>query len=538
MTKLCCARASVLHFCTALVFAAVLNLVAAVSVSASVNEALAKELSALTRSDPQIVEFYQANGLQPLWVGSKNRTRRAGLIRALKASGAHGVPNGTYGIADLENALKASDAARMAKAEILASQIFVKFGRDLNSGVVKPSSVDREIAIAPAVLSASALLDYAESSNPKRYIDGLAPQTANYEALLKERDRLLRVIARGGYGLQVPGSKIEKGESGSHVQILRARLTAMEYRAGNSPNFDDALEKVVKQFQADHGMNADGVVGKGTLAVLNLSAEDRLARVVANLERERWFTRNRGKRHIWVNIADARVTVYDNGRATFTSRTVVGKAVRDQRTPEFADEMTYMVINPTWHVPRSIAGKEYLPILQSDPGFLARRNMRLLTQSGETVSASGVNFSQYSESNFPYLIKQRPDPGNALGRVKFMFPNRYNIYLHDTPAKSLFNRDYRAHSHGCIRVQEPFEFAYHLLAKQTGNAKGFFHTILDRGAEQYVNLKEPVPVYISYNTAFLGKTGDITYRHDVYGRDAKVYNALLKAGVRLQSQGS
>jgi len=516
----------------------ILPLLAGFAAADAFSDALKVELGKLSKKDPQLVEFYIENDLKPIWTGSKNRTRRTGLIAALKSSSSHGLPNGTYKISELENSLKAKSAANAAKAEIVASQTFVMMGRDINSGVVKPTAVDREISIKPAVLSAKSLLQFAQKSSPKKYLDGLAPQSANYDALLKEKVALEKLIGRGGYGQQVPGSKFEPGQSSASIQLLKARLGKLGYRAGTGPAYDATLTKAVQQFQADHGLNPDGVAGKGTLGLVNLQAEDKLARVVANLERERWLPNNRGKRHIFVNIADSRFHVYDNGRSSFTSRTVVGKAAKDFRTPEFSDEMTYMVINPTWHVPASIAGKEYLPILKTDPGYLARQNMRLLNQSGQTVSAGSIDFSKYGETNFPYFIKQKPNPANALGQVKFMFPNRFNVYMHDTPAKSLFNRDYRAYSHGCIRVQKPVEFAHHLLAKQTSNPKGFYQGIRATGAEKYVNLKEPVPVYVSYHTAFRDADGSVTYRGDVYGRDAKIIRALTNAGVRLQARAS
>jgi murein L,D-transpeptidase YcbB/YkuD len=226
--------------------------------------------------------------------------------------------------------------------------------------------------------------------------------------------------------------------------------------------------------------------------------------------------------------------MYDNGKASFTSRVVVGVTRKDQ-TPEFYDEMTHMVINPTWHVPASIAGKEYLPILREDPGFLRRQNMKMFNEDGAQVNPASLDFTAYSEKNFPYNIKQQPDPGNALGRVKFMFPNRFNIYLHDTPAKSLFSKDLRTFSHGCIRVQKPFEFAYKLLQRQTSDPQGFFKRYLDTGKETYVNLKQSIPVYVTYSTAFVDEDGEVSYRADVYGRDRTVFNALTKAGVAMQA---
>ena len=195
--------------------------------------------------------------------------------------------------------------------------------------------------------------------------------------------------------------------------------------------------------------------------------------------------------------------------------------------------MEFMVINPTWNVPRSIAIKEYLPLLKRNRNAVG--HLRLVDSRGRTVNRGAVDFSQYNERTFPFNMKQPPSRGNALGLVKFMFPNKYNIYLHDTPSKNLFNRNVRAFSHGCIRLQQPFDFAYALLAKQMSNPQEYFQTILKTGSETKVDLKTPVPVHLIYRTAITKPKGGMEYRRDVYGRDAKIFNALSKAGVVLRA---
>jgi murein L,D-transpeptidase YcbB/YkuD len=202
--------------------------------------------------------------------------------------------------------------------------------------------------------------------------------------------------------------------------------------------------------------------------------------------------------------------------------------------------MTHMVINPTWNVPKSIAVKEYVPIMRNDGNFLKNRGMDMVNASGKPVSPQAVDLSKYNENNFktfPYFIKQKPDKRNALGLVKFMFPNKYNIYLHDTPSKSLFNKDVRAFSHGCVRVHKPFDFAYKLLERQYKSPQGTFKNMLATKKEKFVNLKEAVPVYITYSTAFFSDSGRPNYRGDIYGRDKKVFAVMSKAGVKLRKVG-
>ncbi|MEM9855547.1 MAG: L,D-transpeptidase family protein, partial [Pseudomonadota bacterium] len=196
-------------------------------------------------------------------------------------------------------------------------------------------------------------------------------------------------------------------------------------------------------------------------------------------------------------------------------------------------EMDHMVINPSWYVPRSIATKEYLPQLQRNPNAVG--HLEITDGRGRVVNRAAVNFASYSASSFPFNMRQPPSRRNALGLVKFMFPNKYNIYLHDTPAKNLFSRDVRAFSHGCIRLNDPFDFAYALLAKQTSDPVGFFQSKLRTGAETRVNLTDPVPVHLVYRTAFTTPTGEMNFRRDVYGRDARIWNALQREGVVLRA---
>lgn len=480
-------------------------------------------------------QFYAQRNFQPIWVGNKNKARAKALIAAVSSAREHGLPQAQYKIAELQSALGNQRGDAGAAAEAFATQIFLKYAHDLSSGVLEPKKVDKEIAVQPPRRSELALLDAISHSSPSGFFKALVPKHPEYANLLQEKQRLERLVGQGGFGDRILSATLKPGTSSKNVSKMRARLSAMGYgRLGVDAGYDEGLRKVVQQFQTDHGLKPDGVVGPSTIKVMNASAEQRLKQVLVNLERERWMNRARGKRHIVVNLADFSFNVYDNDRVTFTSITVIGKVSKD-RTPEFHDQMTHMVVNPTWYVPRSITGKEYLPILKKDPGFLARRGMRMVNSSGKSVNPANVNLAKYNAKNFPYSIKQKPSKNNALGLVKFMFPNKYNIYLHDTPSKSLFSREVRAFSHGCVRVQKPFEFAYKLLEKQTPDPKGAFHGWLKTGREQYVNLQQPVPIYLNYRTAFFAEDGRVNYRNDIYGRDKTIFNALSKAGVALNS---
>jgi murein L,D-transpeptidase YcbB/YkuD len=329
---------------------------------------------------------------------------------------------------------------------------------------------------------------------------------------------------------------LQVGQSSAQVAVLRARLANMGYgRATGSSAFDSDLEGLVARFQRDHGLAPDGVVGSATMAELNRSATERLAQVVVTMERERWMNFPLGQRYVWVNVPDFHVQLIENGREVFATRSVVGQNRRTHRTPEFSDVMEFMVINPTWNVPHSITTREYLPMLQQDPNAVS--HLQLLDRNGNRVSRASVDFASYDASSFPYRLKEPPNDSNALGLVKFMFPNRHNIYLHDTPHKSLFARFTRAYSHGCVRLADPFDFAYALLNGQTANPQAFFAERLNTGRETTVMIDNPPRVHIVYRTVIAQPRGPAQFRPDIYGRDAQIFAALSKAGVSLRAVG-
>ena len=486
--------------------------------------------------DEALAGFYKANGYKPIWTGtgSKDRSRRAALLKALASADDHGLPQKAYDTDFLQANLRSVQSERdLGKIEVELSRLFLEYARDMQTGVLTPSRVDSEIVRqVPLRGRLETLVNFSKSS-PAAYLKSLVPNSPEYTRLMKEKIRLERLLAKGGWGQQVPGKKLEPGSSGNAVVILRNRLMAMGYLGRSATqSYDANLQKAVQQFQLAHGLNPDGVAGAGTLAELNKPVETRLGQIIVAMERERWMNMPRGKRHVWVNLTDFTAKIIDNGKVTFETRSVVGANRSDQRSPEFSDVMEHMVINPTWNVPRSIAVKEYLPLMQKNPD--AAGHLKLI-RGGRVVSRQGIDFTQFTAADFPYDLKQPPSDGNALGLVKFMFPNKYNIYLHDTPAKNLFSRETRAFSHGCIRLNDPFDFAYALLAKQMSNPKEFFQARLAQRSENVVPLDTPIPVHLVYFTAFTSAKGNMNYRRDVYGRDAKILKALLNAGVVLRA---
>ncbi|MEL7104691.1 MAG: L,D-transpeptidase family protein [Pseudomonadota bacterium] len=482
---------------------------------------------------PAIGAFYRETGYQPIWTGpdADDAARRQALIRALSDAGSHGLPEGRYDIDALKAMLANVRGDRaLGQVEVEMSRLFLAYARDVQTGILTPSEVDAGLVRDVPLRDGTALLRRLASEPARQVMDSLPPQTPEYARLMKEKHRLERQLARGGWGQTVRSRKLEPGDTGPEVIALRNRLIAMGYLDRSATaSFDARLMAAVEAFQADHGLTADGVAGAGTIAEVNRSADTRLGQVLVAMERERWINQDLGARHIWVNLTDFHVRIVDEAKTSFVTRSVIGMDDPDRRSPEFSDVMEHMIINPTWHVPRSIATKEYLPRLQQNP--YAVGHLTLVDRRGRVVPRDAVDFTQFSARSFPFNIKQRPSRSNALGLVKFMFPNRYNIYLHDTPAKDLFAREQRDFSHGCIRLHKPFEFAYALLAVQSDDPRGLFQTTLATGRETQIDLEKPVPVHIVYRTAFTQAKGRMQYRRDIYGRDAKIRAALEREGV-------
>lgn len=485
--------------------------------------------------DTDIAAFYKSNGYKPIWTGTTDadKARRTALLNALRKAGDHALPLGAYDIERLTTNMRAISSERdLGRVEVQLSKTFLKYARDIQTGVLTPKKVDSGIVRDVPLRDRTELLDGFSKTAPVVFLRALTPKSPEYARLMKAKILLERQLGRGGWGLQVPAKSLAPGDSGDAVVVLRNRLIAMGYmRRSASASYDAELQKAVQLFQDDNGLEPDGVAGPGTMVDINYQIEDRLPNIIVAMERERWMNIPRGKRHVWVNLTDFSAAIIDDDKVTFKTRAVVGKNTSDRRTPEFSDIMEHMVINPTWNVPRSITVKEYLPAMQRNPGAVG--HLKLYNSRGQQVSRAGINFSRYNARTFPFNLKQPPSNSNALGLVKFMFPNRYNIYLHDTPAKSLFGREIRDFSHGCVRLNDPFDFAYALLSRQTDDPVGFFQAKLRTRIETRVNLETPIPVHIVYRTAFTSAKGRLNFRRDVYGRDARIFDALISAGVVL-----
>ena len=482
-----------------------------------------------------IGRFYRDREFAPLWTGgdADGRARLGALVTAMSRVSDHGLPSGRFDHEALRaRILGARTDAELGAVEIAITRTYLDLAGALSSGLVDPARIDGRVMVREVVRrDPASLLERMAREDPVAVLRDLAPRSPEYARLMGHKKRLATDVRRGGWGPEVDTDRLAPGESGPDVVALRDRLRAMGHMGRSvSPRYDAELAAAVAAFQGASGLAVDGVAGPETIRALNVSAEERMGQVLVSMERERWMNAPRTGRVIWVNLPDFSATILDNGIETFRTRAVIGKAETGRYTPEFSDEMTHMVVNPSWYVPRSIVVNEYLPQLRANPGAVPGFELR--DRAGRPANRA-AGFAQYTARTFPFSMRQPPGPRNALGYVKFMFPNKYNIYLHDTPAKSLFDRQVRAFSHGCIRLHEPFEFAHALLAVQEPDPRAAFRRALDTGAERRLNLERPVPVHIVYRTAFTDAKGGLHFRPDVYGRDALVLDALRAEGVDL-----
>ncbi|MCJ7875069.1 L,D-transpeptidase family protein, partial [Phaeobacter sp. J2-8] len=476
-----------------------------------------KQAVAETASEHRdIAAFYRENQFSPIWTGDSDlhRARRAALISAVSTASLYGLPSQMYDPDDLRRKLASvRGQAALGALEVELSRTLVLFARHMQTGILDPrkvsSGIKRDVPLRDQI---TYLQDFA-ASDPDTFFRSLVPTSPEYTRLVRAKFDLERRIKHGGWGPVVPAGSLKPGASGNAVVAMRNRLIAMGYLERSSTGtYDQAMEKAVRDFQMAHGLEPDGVAGAGTMRALNVTATERLKSVLVAMERERWLNKPRGKRHVLVNIPEFTARIIDDEKVTFQTRAVVGKNVSDRATPEFSDVMEYMEINPYWNVPRSITTNEYLPLMRNNRNAVS--HLQVIDSRGRVVPRSAVNFAAYSGRTFPFYLRQPPSNSNALGLVKFMFPNSNNIYLHDTPAKSLFAHEVRAYSHGCIRLAEPFEFAYALLAVQTDDPVSFFQTRLQSGKNQRVNLEQPIQVHLIYRTAFTDAKGRVHYVAD------------------------
>jgi murein L,D-transpeptidase YcbB/YkuD len=481
-----------------------------------------------------ILDTYKAAGFKPLWVSATGVSDRAKKVLAMAAAAeADGLdplaylPDGLTSFDNLDQQL-GTDAAKLAHFDVAMSAAALKLALHLSGGQFDPNRLSLYNDINPEqVAPATAMKVLAWSPFAESYLQGLVPNNPAYAALKAELAKLRDGKAKAPMVMIPAGKPVKVGAKDPRNVLLRQRLGDLgftvdpdaEMTVDDPETLDRALSATLKAFQKSVQIKATGILDSATVARLNVDATARdIRRLVDNLERLRWLPHNLGSRYVFVNQPAFQVDVYDHGQNVWHSKVIVGRPMT--QTAAFHDEIETVVFNPSWGVPQSIIVNEYLKKLVRDPGYLDREGFKVINAQGKVVSSSDVNWSGYSV-NAPVSVQQPPGSDNALGELKFLFPNKHDIYMHDTPARNLFSQASRAFSHGCVRVENPREFAAVLLGwdRQRIDEK------TDSGENASVSLPSKVPVHITYFTAWPDDTGKINYYNDIYGRDAAMEKA-------------
>ena len=479
-----------------------------------------------------IPEFYDRRNYTLAWLRESSMDE---LVETIEASSQEGLIPADYHLAPLQTMLEdhrngGLTPCERADLDILLTDALLRIGYHYAFGKVDPRRLDgdwnlrRDISGRDPVEVMQAAID---ADSLAAFLHELAPTSPLYDEMKAALAEHRAIAAHGGWPQVPTGPTLKPGMQDERIAFIRQRLLVTDdLLDGASPDpafFDEELKQAVIDFQGRHTLDADGIVGKSTVAAMNVPVDDRINQIRVNMERARWIYRDLPDEFIIADIAGFRAAIVNDRKVTWNSAVQVGKPFR--KTPVFQDTMKYIVINPTWTVPPTILEKDILPKIRKDPGYLKKKNMRVIDRTGKTVDATSIDWANTTRRNFPYMIRQDPGPNNALGRIKFMFPNKHAIYLHDTPHKSGFKYTERAFSSGCIRVQKPVELAEILLNDPEKWSQEEIRKIIESKVTTTVKLEKQMPVYLLYWTVN-SDDGIFYFKPDVYSRDAGVLAAL------------
>jgi murein L,D-transpeptidase YcbB/YkuD len=478
-----------------------------------------------------VAHMYQDNGFRPYWTDKSNISE---LLALIGDAADHGLNPEDYNIgqlrAILEKRKKDPSAEIAAEADIMLSESLIRYGYHRRLGKVKASTIDPNINFRRHAFRdqppSKTMQEILAADSLQGFIDMAAPSGPFYRNIQGWLRQYRQLAAKGGWPAVAEGPTLRLKDNDSRVAGIRARLAVSgdlpDDASKTSTRFDEILKNSVARFQARHSLDADGIVGKQTIAAMNVPIEQRVNQLRASLERLRWVNQEAADTLVAVNIAGFKAFFFQGGELKWSTRAMVGKTYR--RTPVFRGDIQYLEFNPTWTIPPGILRNDTLPAIKRDPNYLASKNIRVIDRNGKFVDPATVNWNQYTKG-VPYTLRQDPGPKNSLGTVKFIFPNEHFVFLHDTPHRELFDRPERAFSSGCIRVEDPLSLA-ELLLDDDAYQRSDLEAIVASRETQRISPKNRIPVVILYLTASIDTDGNILFYKDVYDRDVKVLNAL------------
>ncbi len=476
--------------------------------------------------------FYAKRDYQPIWWGSSSTSGISidKVISFIGSAEQHGLDNQDYELNKLIQLQKRDGVdSPSLELELTAIQSLLMLAKDLRSGRLLASKADPDWHIEQHRFDpVDYLNDAIRENHLARSLVELPPQSLHYQllktALAKYRD--LEVQQQNWQSIP-ESAAIRPNTLHKSIPLVRKRILRL-YNIQNDPKYgivkidneryDSGLVEAVKQFQEQHGLNPDGIIGKQTIIALNRTPKQRIQQIRANMERLRWMPRNLGERHVMINIAGFYLSAIEGGKHVLEMRIIVGRDYRS--TPSFDSQLSQMVLNPYWNVPQSIAVKDLLPKQQQNSAYFASQGIKVFSRHENVpINPDSINWNSI-KGGFPYVLRQNPGKKNALGYIKFLFSNPFSIYLHDTPSKQLFQKDVRTFSSGCIRLEKPWELARFAL---NGNNSGINLTEkINSGETITINLTKRVPIYLTYLTAWVDDQDHIHFAEDVYGRDKRL----------------
>ena len=483
-----------------------------------------------------LVDVYQQRGFSSLWLRRDGLNRKGKIILdKLKTAEEHGLEQKAYNVEEILQLLELEGENRSALLDILITEGIHRFIHDLNKGRSKAQlAFPRLFAEAGSVeCIPGCVVEGVDSTKLLRsYLDNLGPHHRAYRQLQEALVHYKAIAENGGWPEIEPGKILKVGDTDSRVAAIWQMLFIvgdLQTERCRSSQYDEEMLEGVKRFQFRHGLQVDGIIGQETFAAMNVSAKERMDQIKLNLERWRWHDQNLGRSYVLVNIAGFDLKAVREEKELLEMPIIVG--TRHHESPIFSDKIRYIEFNPFWNIPPLIAQNETLIHLQMDPDYLAKEHIRLFSnwqEDGVELDPQTIDWQQVSKKEARrYKFRQEPGPWNALGTMKFVFPNKYSVYLHDTPNHELFKEFRRAYSHGCIRVSDPESLALFLLGEEAaGWDKERVKAIVASGKRTIIKLPKRVPVHLTYMTAWHDVDGVLHFNNDIYHRDKRLQEAL------------